>query len=127
MDIRSIEKVEPSQEHKATSTVWWLVKPREMYEDTLGGHLELVSEFELKGGGKVNPHSHPLYEFYYVTSGKGYMQIDDEIELVSQGDLIKIPPDAVHSMWTFSETAPVRGFIFAVGVKDAPVIDYTSH
>jgi len=71
MDIRSIEKVPPSSEHKGTSTVWWLIKPREMYKETVGGHLELVSEFEIRGGGKCNPHSHPLYEFYYVTSGRG--------------------------------------------------------
>jgi quercetin dioxygenase-like cupin family protein len=127
MDIRSIQKIPASQEHKGTSSVWWLVKPREMYNETLGGHLELVSEFELKAGSKVNPHSHPLYEFYYVTSGRGYMQIDDEVVLVSQGDLIKIPPDAVHSMWTFSKNACVRGLIFAVGIKGAPPIDYTDH
>ena len=34
-----------------------------------GGHLELVSEFEVMGGGEVHPHSHPTFEFYYVLSG----------------------------------------------------------
>ena len=29
-------------------SVWWLVKPREMFELTRGGHLELVSEFEAR-------------------------------------------------------------------------------
>jgi hypothetical protein len=69
MDIRSIEQVPPSPEHQGTVPVWWLFKPREMREETLGGHLELVSEFEVVGGGEVHPHSHPTFEFYYVLSG----------------------------------------------------------
>lgn len=127
MDIRSIEKKPPSEEHQGTVPVWWLIEPREMYESSIGGHLELVSEFEIKGGGKVNPHSHPTYEFYYVTYGRGYMQIGDEIETVSQGDLIRIPPDAIHSMWPISANAPIHCFCFAIGIKGAQPIDYTAH
>ena len=127
MDIRSIEKRVPSQEHQGTVPVWWLSNPREMYDETVGGHLELVSEFEIKGGGKVNPHSHPTYEFYYVTYGRGYMQVGDEVELVAQGDLIRIPPNVEHSMWPVSDNAPIHCFCFAIGIKDAPPIDYSSH
>ena len=57
MDVRSIEQVPASPEHQGTVPVWWLFKPREMREETLGGHLELVSEFEVMGGGEVHPHS----------------------------------------------------------------------
>jgi quercetin dioxygenase-like cupin family protein len=127
MDIRSIEGTPPSEEHAGTVPVWWLVKPREMFEDTVGGHLELVSEFEIRGGGKVNPHNHPTYEFYYVTYGRGFMDINGEVVRVAQGDLIKIPPMAVHSMWPESDNAPIHCFCFAVAVKDAPPIDYSSH
>ena len=76
MDVRSIEEVEPVVEHNGTVPVWWLVSPREMQEITAGGYLELVSEFEVAGGGEVDPHSHPTHEFYYVTSGRGFMTID---------------------------------------------------
>ena len=58
MDVRSIEDVEPVVEHNGTVPVWWLVNPREMKEITDGGFLELVSEFEVAGGGLVDPHSH---------------------------------------------------------------------
>jgi len=51
MDIRSINNVEPEVEHNGTVPVWWLVSPREMFDITKGGHLELVSEFEVAGGG----------------------------------------------------------------------------
>jgi quercetin dioxygenase-like cupin family protein len=127
MDVRSIEQTPPIEEHAGTVPVWWLVKPREMFEETSGGHLELVSEFEIKGGGKVNPHNHPTYEFYYVTYGRGFMDIDGEVVKVSQGDLIKIPPMAVHSMWPESDNAPIHCFCFAIGIKGAPPIDYSAH
>ena len=37
-----------------------------------------------------------------------------------------IPPDAVHSLRPVSDDA-IHCFCFAVGVKDAPEVDYTSH
>jgi quercetin dioxygenase-like cupin family protein len=70
MDVRSIEEVAPVVEHNGTVPVWWLVSPREMQEITAGGHLELVSEFEVSGRGFVDPHSHPTHEFHYVTAGR---------------------------------------------------------
>src|SRR6266581_3394111 len=91
MDVRSIEEVAPVVEHNGTVPVWWLVSPREMQEITAGGHLELVSEFEVSGGGYVDPHHHPTHEFYYVTSGKGIMEIEGEAREISQGDLVHIP------------------------------------
>ena len=54
------------------------------------------------------------------------MTVDDEDRDVQPGDLVYIPPDKVHSL------APTGGgaihcFCFAVAVKGAPPIDYTSH
>ena len=126
MDVRSIEDVAPEVEHDGTVPVWWLVKPREMFELTEGGFLELVSEFEVAGGAEVNPHSHPTHEFYYVTSGRGIMRIGDEEREIGQGDLVHIPPDAVHSLRPTGDE-PIHCFCFAVGVKGAGNIDYTSH
>src|SRR5438445_3679916 len=88
MDVRSIEDVAPEVEHNGTVPVWWLVRPRELFEITHGGHLELVNEFEVVGGGSVYPHQHPTHEFYYVTSGRGIMTIEDEDREISQGDLV---------------------------------------
>ena len=59
MDVRKIEDVEPVVEHNGTVPVWWLVKPREMFEITKGGHLELVNEFEVAGGGLRVPARPP--------------------------------------------------------------------
>jgi len=127
MDVRSIEQVAPVVEHNGTVPVWWLVNPREMKEISDGGYLELANEFEVTGGSYVYPHTHPTHEFYYVTSGRGIMTIADEHCEISQGDLVYIPPDTVHSLKPISDNASIHCFCFAVGVKGAPPIDYTNH
>ncbi|OLD34240.1 MAG: hypothetical protein DME17_04325 [Candidatus Rokuibacteriota bacterium] len=126
MDVRSIEGVPAAPEHQGTVPVWWLYKPREMKKATLGGYLELVSEFEVKGGGAVHPHKHHTYEFYYVVSGRGVMTIEGESREIAQGDLVCIPPDAVHSLRPVSPNASIRCFAFAVGLRDTSEVNYSS-
>jgi quercetin dioxygenase-like cupin family protein len=126
MDVRSIESVTASPEHQGTVPVWWLYRPRELKTATTGGYLELVSEFEVKGGGAVHPHSHFTHEFYYVVSGRGRMTIDGETRQIAQGDLVHIPPGAVHSLAPVSPHASIRCFCFAVGLHNTPVINYSS-
>lgn len=127
MDVRCIEGVAPVVEHNGTVPVWWLVKPEELKAVTQGGHLELVSEFEVSGGGLVDPHHHPTHEFYYVTSGRGLMVIEDEEREISQGDLVHIPPNAVHSLRPVSDHASIHCFCFAVGEPGAGPVNYTTH
>ncbi|HEX6393274.1 MAG TPA: cupin domain-containing protein [Acidimicrobiales bacterium] len=127
MDVRSIEDVAPEIEHNGTVPVWWLVRAREMFETTRGGFLELVNEFEVAGGGKVDPHSHPTHEFYYVTSGRGIMTIEGDEREIRQGDLVYIPPNAVHTLRPVSENASIHCFCFAVGEPDAGPVNYTTH
>jgi len=125
MDVRSVQDMEPVVEHNGTVPVWWLVPPQEMRQATEGGFLELVSEWEVAGGGMVDPHSHPTHEFYYILSGRGIMRIADEDREVRQGDLIYTPPDTTHSIWSASPNAPLRGIAFAVGVNGAGAVNYT--
>ena len=127
MDVRSIEEVAPVVEHNGTVPVWWLVNPREMFDITEGGHLELVSEFEVAGGGLVDPHHHPTHEFYYVTVGPRDHDDRRRGPRDRQGDLVHIPPNAVHSLRPVSDHAPIHCFCFAVGVADAGPVNYTEH
>lgn len=127
MDVRSIEDATLNVEHNGTVPVWWMIKSREFKDLTDGGFLELVNEFEVAGGGMVEPHSHPTHEFYYVLSGRGVMTIDGEDRDIAQGDLVYIPPDKVHTLRPVSDTAPIHCFCFAIGVKGAGPIDYTNH
>ena len=126
MDVRNVDTVDPEVEHNGTVPVWWLIRPQEMGEITRGGSLELANEFEVAVGGEVFPHTHPTHEFYFVMTGEGVMTIGGEEADVKPGDLIHIPPDAVHSLRPTGGT-PIHCFCFAVGVKDAPPIDYTNH
>jgi quercetin dioxygenase-like cupin family protein len=127
MDVRSIEEVAPEIEHNGTVPVWWLVRPEEMRDITAGGHLELVSEFEVAGGGEVDPHHHPTHEFYYVTAGRGIMVIAGEEREIRQGDLVHIPPNAIHSLRPVSANASIHCFCFAVGEPGAGRVNYTEH
>ncbi len=127
MDVRSIEQVTPVIEHNGTVPVWWLVNPQEMREITEGGHLELVNEFSVEGGSAVYPHTHPTHEFYYVTSGRGHMTVGEDTREISQGDLVYIPPDVVHTLRPVSDHAPIHCFCFAFATPDAGDIDYTTH
>lgn len=127
MDVRSIQAVAPVLEHNGTTAVWWLIQPREMFELTRGGHLELICEWEIAGGGEVFPHTHPTHEFYYVTGGRGIIVLEGEEREVGPGDLIYIPPDKLHSARTLGPHAPLRAVSFAVGVAEAGPIDYTKH
>ncbi|MBT1158206.1 cupin domain-containing protein [Aminobacter anthyllidis] len=126
MDIRSSDFTRPTLEHQGTTPVWWLVPPREMREETLGGHLELISEFEIRAGGEVNTHHHPTYEFYFMLSGRALMTIEDETREIGPGDLVKIPPNARHSIKPAHEHNGIRALAMAFGVKDAPVVDYST-
>lgn len=127
MDVRSIEDAAPVVEHNGTVPVWWMIGSREWKDTTDGGFLELVNEFEVAGGGAVEPHTHPTHEFYYVLNGRGVMTIEDEDREVHQGDLIYIPPDKVHTLRPISDHAPIHCFCFAIGVKGSDPIDYTHH
>src|SRR4051812_49465946 len=98
MDVRSIEDVEPIIEHNGTVPVWWLVNPREMFDVTNGGHLELVSEFEVAGGGFVGPHHHPTHEFYFVPAGRGVIAVGEQTREIPPGELLPTAPNAAHSL-----------------------------
>ncbi len=127
MDVRNIRDRAPVVEHNGTVPVWWMVQARQMKTQTDGGFLELVNEFEVPGGGHVEPHSHPTHEFYYVISGRGIMEIEDDVCEIGQGDLVYIPPDRVHTLRPVSAHAPIHCFCFAIGVPGAGPINYTTH
>jgi quercetin dioxygenase-like cupin family protein len=125
VDVRSIEQVQMLPMHHGTTPVWWLVEPRSMKEQTAGGYLELAAEFAVEAGGAVHPHSHHTHEYYYILSGRGIIVIDGEEREVVPGDFIHIPPDHEHSIRTASDTAPLRAFVFAVGLAATPEYDYS--
>jgi hypothetical protein len=85
MDVRNIATVPPTVEHNGTTPVWYLMPPGTMRDITGGGSLELVNEFEITGGGAVDPHTHPTHEFYYVLYGHGRMIVGEESQEIGRG------------------------------------------
>jgi mannose-6-phosphate isomerase-like protein (cupin superfamily) len=43
-------------------------------------------------------HRDPMEEIYIIQTGKGRMQVDDELREVEPGDAIHIPIDAFHEL-----------------------------
>ena len=45
----------------------------------------------------------------------------------AQGDLVHIPPKAMHCLRPVTDNAPIHCFCFAVATPDAGAINYTEH
>ena len=58
--------------------------------DSAWGYLENNSEMEA--------HAHPTDEIYVVVKGQGSVMVGERWQAVSPGDVIEIPPDAMHTM-----------------------------
>jgi len=52
----------------------------------------------LEGASMMEAHSHPTDEFYLVVKGSGWCHVAGERFEVKPGDVVEIPPDAVHTM-----------------------------
>ena len=122
MDIRNA-KVEPTVEHGGTCHTYFMFPKESVRAETMGSYLEYVAEFELAGGAHLEPHTHDSDEFYYLLQGRAIVQVDDEQQLVDPGDLIHIPPNAPHSIWSADEAAPFRALSFAVSYMGEDATD----
>ena len=52
----------------------------------------------LNGPGAMEPHTHHKEEVYIFTKGNGYVVVNDTFYPVGPGDVVYIPPDALHSV-----------------------------
>ena len=112
MDVRNAE-IEPTIEHGGTCKTYFMFPKESLRQETMGSYLEYVSEFEIAAGAHLEPHRHNTHEFYYVLQGEADMQIGSEKRHVRPGDLIYIPPNAVHSIAPVGGDRPVRALAFA--------------
>jgi quercetin dioxygenase-like cupin family protein len=124
MDIRNAN-VQPTIEHGGSCLSYFMVPKESFREETEGSYLEFIDEFELKPGSRLQPHYHDSHEYYYMLSGQAVMQVENEQSVLSPGDLIHIPRNAVHSIWPASATESFRALAFAVSFQppDATYVD----
>ncbi|NQU10179.1 cupin domain-containing protein [bacterium] len=67
-------------------------------------------------GMTVEPHEHPIAEFYVFTAGEGNMRVGEETFLVKAGMAVNIPKDLVHSV--INDPAAVTPLIWvSIGLK----------
>ncbi len=119
MHVTSIKDSAPVVEHNGTVPIWDLLPPDDLREATEGGFLELICEMHIVEGGRMGEHSHPTHEYYYVIDGIGSMDVGEETREISAGDLVYIPPDAVHALEPIKGRA-MRLLVFAIGLPGAP-------
>lgn len=48
--------------------------------------------------GEMERHRHHKEEVYFFFKGKGFVEIDGEEIPVSPGDVVRVPPDAEHTV-----------------------------
>ncbi|MEM2154562.1 MAG: cupin domain-containing protein [Nitrososphaeria archaeon] len=90
MIVKNCSNSSVSLEHEGQVKVWHLLEECK----TVDHVEEVMVEKELK------PHrsSVPAEEFYYIIKGRGVMYIDGEEKEVFPGDLVYIPPGALHGI-----------------------------
>jgi quercetin dioxygenase-like cupin family protein len=98
MDIRRPHDMDVTVEHEGTCRTRFAFPKGALRDVTAGTYLEYISEFELAEGASLSPHAHDSHEFYYLLDGSATMTIEGEQQEVSAGDLVYIPPGAVHSI-----------------------------
>jgi quercetin dioxygenase-like cupin family protein len=114
MDIRRAAEVPVTVEHEGTCHSYFMFGKESVRDETIGTYLEFICEFELASGQSLAPHDHNSHEFYYLIRGSAVMTIDGEDRQVGVGDLIHIPPNAVHSITDASGAEGMRALAFAV-------------
>ena len=63
-----------------------------------------LAEAALPAGGKTQRHYHKnSEEFYYITSGKGIMEVEGEFSEVTVGDAVLIPAGKWHQIKTVGD------------------------
>lgn len=52
----------------------------------------------LDAPGEMEYHKHHKEEIYFIIKGEGFVRIDGEEFPVEAGDVVRIPPDAMHTV-----------------------------
>lgn len=63
----------------------------------------MMCEVSFELGAQGNMHSHKHSQITYVAKGSFQFTVGEEIKIVSEGDSIFIPPNAIHGVTCLSE------------------------
>ena len=62
---------------------------------------------EVAPGSRQRLHDHVAEQAYVILRGRGKMRVGEEERRVEKGDLVYVPPGALHGIENASEGAPV--------------------
>jgi len=62
-----------------------------------GERIQVLLYHKEKGTGS-RPHRHPNEQFIYILKGKVKAEVEGQNKIASPGEVIHIPPDALHNM-----------------------------
>lgn len=62
-----------------------------------GERIQILLYHKDKGTGS-RPHRHPNEQFIYILKGRIKARVEDEEKVAQPGEVIHIPPNALHSM-----------------------------
>ncbi|MCS5717583.1 cupin domain-containing protein [Herbiconiux sp. CPCC 205763] len=113
-------------EHGGTCRSWFLFEKEALRQETMGGYLEFVDEFELLPGARLEPHSHDTDEFYYLLTGEARMRVGDDEFALGTGQLVRIPRNEIHSIWTTGDDG-FRALAFAISYMPENRVGYTTY
>jgi mannose-6-phosphate isomerase-like protein (cupin superfamily) len=69
------------------------------HSDFISGHVQMLNWARLPAGSSFRSHFHEdMQEAFLILSGHVRIEIEDESEELFSGDLVFIPPRAVHRM-----------------------------
>lgn len=60
--------------------------------------LGFLARASLKPGKAIEAHVDPMEEIYFVLSGQGIMQVNEQFRRVGPGDAVCIPKGAAHGL-----------------------------
>lgn len=89
---------------------------------TIGSQNLWVGLSEVDPGSSSNPHSHENEEAFFVVSGNGRVQVDDETVEVGPGSLVLVPPNTLHRLFSLGPEA-LRVLCCAAPAFDKAVFD----
>lgn len=70
----------------------------------------MMCEISFKEGAKGSAHAHPHTQVSYVAKGSLRFTLGDEVNIISKGDSVLIPPDVTHSAEALEEAVLVDVF-----------------
>lgn len=90
----------------------YLLKENDVYN--LDFNLIYISKSKFENDWHSTPHQHPFTEIFFITHGKGFFQIDDQLVRVTESDLIVINPNCSHTEKSMSSDDPLEYIVFGV-------------